>query len=700
VSHIFISHVEEDADIALEIALGLEKAGIRSWIYEIDSIVGTSYIVRTGEAVAESDAVAVIISPDSLSSNQVTKEVVRAHESGKKFLPILRGISHVEFQQRQPEWREAIGSATSITLPKEGVNYLIPKVIEGAKALGIKQYPKIDAERINKLGSAINNLPTKTNKSATSAVSPRPPVKERKPWYKKPLTYVLSSIAVVAIIMIIVLKGGFNGNGDGTIKNTTTPLSGNTSEISSNSSLSGSSSEVLSGQTTTPISGSTSNIIPTTSTSTPTTPISTATGVINSSGQLASGASTLGTLKKGETQLYYFTAETGDAIFAVLTQGADSDAMLPWLELVGPDGKVIGGSWGSVQYTIDYGIAKTGKYGLRVRDYANAGGNYVLSFMQLSKSVNPLTSGVSLQGQLKVAGDVNWYTFDANAGDAIFAVLDESSKSKDMLPWLELLGPDGKNIGGSWGSVEYTIDYGITKAGKYTLRVRDYANTSGNYVLSFMQLSKSVNPLTSGISLQGQLKVPGDVNWYTFDASAGEAIFAVLSEGATSGDMLPWLELLGPDGKNIGGSWGSVQYTIDYGIAKTGKYTLRVRDYANTGGNYVLSFMQLSKSVNPLTPGVSLQGQLKVPGDVNWYTFDANVGDVISAVLSEGDNSASMLPWLELLGPDGKYITGSWGSVEYTIDYSTAKTGKYTLRVRDYANAGGNYVLSFNLMTP
>jgi hypothetical protein len=142
-SHIFVAHVEEDADIALGIALGLEEAGYRTWCYEVDSVVGTSYIVRTGEAVAESEAVAVIISTHSLNSSQVTKEVVRAHESGRNFLPILRGISHVGFQQRQPEWREAIGSATSINMPEEGIASLVPLVIEGVKSLGIKtSHPK------------------------------------------------------------------------------------------------------------------------------------------------------------------------------------------------------------------------------------------------------------------------------------------------------------------------------------------------------------------------------------------------------------------------------------------------------------------------------------------------------------------------------------------------------------------------------
>jgi hypothetical protein len=247
----------------------------------------------------------------------------------------------------------------------------------------------------------------------------------------------------------------------------------------------------LSGQTTTPLSTSTSTITPTTPSNTPTSPITTATSVLDTSGQLISGASTIGTLKKGEVQWYYFSAEAGDAIYAVLSEGANSTAFYPWLELLGPDGTNIGGSWGSTSYTIDYAITKAGKYTLRVRDYSNTGGNYVLSFMQLSKSVNPLTSGVSLQGQLKVPGDVNWYTFDANVGDAVSAVLSEGADSTSFYPWLELLGPDGKNIGGSWGSTTYTIDYAITKAGKYTLRVRDYSNTGGNYVLSFNLMRQS-----------------------------------------------------------------------------------------------------------------------------------------------------------------------------------------------------------------
>jgi hypothetical protein len=390
--------------------------------------------------------------------------------------------------------------------------------------------------------------------------------------------------------------------------------------------------------------------------------------------------------------------EAGDAIYAVLSEGANSTSFYPLLELLGPEGKVIASDYSSVTTAIDKAITTTGKYTFRVRDNNNTGGNYVLSFMQLSQSVNPLASGVSLQGRLEVPGDVNWYTFDANSGDAIYAVLSESDGSTSFYPLLELLGPEGSVIASDYSSVTTAIDKAITTTGKYTFRVRDNSNIGGNYVLSFMQLSQSVNPLASGVSLQGQLKVPGDVNWYTFEAESGDAVYAVLSEGTDSTNFYPLLELLGPGGSVIASDYSSVTTAVDKAITTTGKYTFRVRDNSNIGGNYVLSFMQLSKSVNPLTSGVSIQGKLKVPGDVNWYTFEAGVGDVVNIVLSEGENSSSFYPLLELLGPEGKVIASDYSSVTVSIDIAISTAGKYTVRIRDNSNTGGNYVLSFNLM--
>jgi hypothetical protein len=134
---VFLSHVEEDAAVALELADALQAAGFSTWCYERDSIPGPSYLLQTARAVEASQVVLVLISVNSLGSNQVTAEVVRAHEAVKPFLPVLLGISHVEFGARQPEWREAIGSATAIAVPAGGLAALMPRIVEGLKALGV-----------------------------------------------------------------------------------------------------------------------------------------------------------------------------------------------------------------------------------------------------------------------------------------------------------------------------------------------------------------------------------------------------------------------------------------------------------------------------------------------------------------------------------------------------------------------------------
>ena len=123
----------------MEITESLEKAGYNTWVYERNSVPGLSYLLQTKLAVEQSQAVIVVISPNSLSSRQVTAEVIRAHESGKPFIPVLLGISHVEFQQRQPEWHEAIGSSTSISIPKQGVSAIMPRVIRGLERLNLKK---------------------------------------------------------------------------------------------------------------------------------------------------------------------------------------------------------------------------------------------------------------------------------------------------------------------------------------------------------------------------------------------------------------------------------------------------------------------------------------------------------------------------------------------------------------------------------
>ncbi len=104
----FISHVSEDSAIAMQVANALEAKGFSTWYYERDSIPGPAYLAQMGDAIELCQAVVLIISPQSVGSNQVTTEVVRAHEANKAFIPLLYGISHEDFQSGAPVWRQAL----------------------------------------------------------------------------------------------------------------------------------------------------------------------------------------------------------------------------------------------------------------------------------------------------------------------------------------------------------------------------------------------------------------------------------------------------------------------------------------------------------------------------------------------------------------------------------------------------------------
>ncbi len=223
-SHIFISHVEEDADVALEIALKLEEAGYSTWSYELDSIPGPSYLLQTGAAIEQSQAVILVISPHSLGSRQVTREVVRAHETGIYFIPVLRDISHVEFQNRQPEWREALGSATSILIPQEGITGILDRIVDGLKALDIHPTSKPDVSRLERIRRMLRETPspgvikggTKPDLPAYDLPIPKAAGKAGGKWLNKLRGRWAWGIASVFIIIVAVIGSWlyFNTSGE------------------------------------------------------------------------------------------------------------------------------------------------------------------------------------------------------------------------------------------------------------------------------------------------------------------------------------------------------------------------------------------------------------------------------------------------------------------------------------------------------
>ena len=158
-STIFVSHSEKDLTTVNEIISGLEQAGYLTWYFERDVLPGTSYLVQIHDAVAQCDAVVLVVSSNSISSDQTTKEVVGAFERRKPFFPILLDMTPPELKQRQPEWRHALGGTAMICVGAKPVSECVHQVIEGLKIRGL--HPEGE-ERAPSAQRAVIAAPEKT----------------------------------------------------------------------------------------------------------------------------------------------------------------------------------------------------------------------------------------------------------------------------------------------------------------------------------------------------------------------------------------------------------------------------------------------------------------------------------------------------------------------------------------------------------
>ena len=91
---IFLSYTHKDKDFARKLAMDLQKSGAKVWIDEGELQLGDSLIERIQEGIDNVDYLAVILTPESVKSKWVRREVDIAmnHEiNGKKVkvLPLL-----------------------------------------------------------------------------------------------------------------------------------------------------------------------------------------------------------------------------------------------------------------------------------------------------------------------------------------------------------------------------------------------------------------------------------------------------------------------------------------------------------------------------------------------------------------------------------------------------------------------------------
>lgn len=169
---VFLSHNHADKPFVRRLARDLKKCGARVWVDEAEILIGESLLEKVGSGIDAMDFLAVVLSPSSVKSEWVKREVeiaMHAEFSGRtvKVLPIVLGKCELPPFLRMKlyaDFTEEARYPTSLQLILKsiGLDFSEPLLTESECLLAINAvarhhgptFPSVEASPISSFGTA------------------------------------------------------------------------------------------------------------------------------------------------------------------------------------------------------------------------------------------------------------------------------------------------------------------------------------------------------------------------------------------------------------------------------------------------------------------------------------------------------------------------------------------------------------------
>ena len=419
------------------------------------------------------------------------------------------------------------------------------------------------------------------------------------------------------------------------------------------------------------------------------TPVSFVGGVIAIATSLTNTADTL---------RYSFHLDTATTIY-VDTLNHYPAYYTAWL-LTGPNGTVAN-RWG---YDTD-GLNQYSGYALAAGDYVFsiyepypsytfALGPVAYNLIDMGQAQS-ISLGDSVTGALTPANSAKVYSFDAVAGDRVFAAVTAQSNMGNAY-WRLIDLATGAVAGANYfgNNLDGVL---LSHTGRYLLTVEGYYDTGGDasYGFTLGKTTDTTQALTLGSMVTGTLTNPGDTQRYSFTLSAASQLWF---DSVGRRDGLVW-RVLDADGVSIFGDRNYADYAwlnntrFDLGA---GQYTLVIDGSNATVGNFGFRLLDLA-AATLVAPGTAVSGQLAPADKTLLYRFNGTAGDrYFFDVLSRSGGNT----YWRLLDPYGNYVFWNEGMNDHgttTLPYS----GLYTLAIEGYPDDplyyAANVSFSFNI---
>ncbi|MBV6522550.1 MAG: hypothetical protein MNPFHGCM_02698 [Gemmatimonadaceae bacterium] len=213
-------------------------------------------------------------------------------------------------------------------------------------------------------------------------------------------------------------------------------------------------------------------------------------------GAVQIGANTPGQITIGDLDRFTFQANQGDVLAISVGELSGTADFTPWLRLASPTGQILGSTSSPTVSQVHAVATVTGTYTM-VIGTADAGndatGSYVLTVAKGPGSFivpagdqgGPMTNNVVHNGTITI-GDLDEWSFTANAGSTLSLTITKVSGTADFTPWIRLIAPNAVILGTNWGPTGATINVLATVTGTYAVfaTTADTGNdATGDYTL-------------------------------------------------------------------------------------------------------------------------------------------------------------------------------------------------------------------------
>ena len=443
--------------------------------------------------------------------------------------------------------------------------------------------------------------------------------------------------------------------------------------------------------------------------------------------EISPGQTVKGSVEGNQTNVYTFSAASGDAIRALAVRTGGSVSTVVGLRIVAPDGGSLGAdsrSEDAVAYVESVRLARSGVYEVRVWNTLSVQSfDYELGLIKTTGlnqvdsdgSGGVITVGETKTGRIESPADLDTYTFTASANDTIKVLAVKTALSSGSVVGLHVLAPDGSVLGSdarSEDAVAYFDALRLPQSGSYQLVIWnipfpgtlvvsqkfDYAVTlnksSGN---NRIDSDGSGGPILPGETKNGRIESPTDMDAYAFAAAAGDTIKVLAVMRTSSSAAVIGLQVVAPDGSVLGvdaRTEDAVAYFDALRLPQSGNYQLLIWNFPFPGAlflnqtyDYTLSLLKMpgpnvgDPEGGPIGPEETRTGTISL-GDLDAFEFDGLPCQNVEVRVISRTTGAGPIT-LELRDSDGSLLSSSSGSVGATSRfYGLPKLGKYLVTIR------------------